>query len=50
MPDPGRKSPRDPFDLGEDPITPLVQQRRERFGEEVVISHEVARRTAGVAF
>jgi len=37
MPDRGRKSPRDPFDLGENPITPLVEQRHERFGEEVVI-------------
>jgi len=42
MSDSGRKSLGDLFDLGEHPITALVPQRHERFGEEVVKYHEVA--------
>src|SRR5260370_28474293 len=37
MPDREWKSPRDPFELAEDPITPRVPQPHERGSEQVVI-------------
>src|ERR1700730_5121851 len=49
MPDRAREAPRDPLEIGKDPVASLVAQSQDGVGEEIVVNHEPASRIGTVS-